>query len=213
MAVDPLALTTLVNVKLYLNIDAGVTTVDTILESFINAASKKVETYCDRQFIKRIYTEYKDGFANDRFLLDQWPAVKPTEVWIDGKSQFTDSEDQLDVGDYELDLSSRGEGIGIVLVPSCGRRIFPRGTRNVKIVYEAGYDDVASLPRDLEDATIWTVDFLYKMRENESIQTAVKGKNQENITYREDLPMIVKQTLDSYKRCEWPTGSRAVFTG
>ncbi len=210
--ISPYALTTLATAKEQLGIPPANTDFDDVITRYINAATGKIESYCDRKFITRSYTEYQDGFANDRTLLDQWPAQKPSEVWIDSTSEFTDSDRQLDAADYELEYSARGEGIGIVLVGSC-RRLFPRGRRNLKIVYNAGYADVDSLPYELEDACLWTVEFLYDMRSDRRIGTSVKSKNQENITFYEDLPAFVQKTLDQYKRVEWPSGSRQVFTG
>lgn len=203
------ALTSLETAKEHLDIPVSVTTSDDVVKRFINAATFKIESYCDRFFKKRIgIVEYQDGLSQDRILLNQWPAEKPSELWIDAKSEFTDTDKQLDSDDYQLELSGKGEGIGVVLTGGCGR-FFPKGTRNIKIVYDAGYDVI---PDELEDACLWTVEFLYNMREDRRVGTSVKGKNQENITYLGALPEIVMLTLENYKRFEWATGNRATVT-
>lgn len=202
-----MALTTLANAKEHLGIPVANTTFDSLVTRLINEATSKIETFCDRFLEQRTgIEEFQDGFAQNRLLLDQWPAVKPTELWIDCSGEFSDVTKKLDVDDYALDLSARGEGIGVVLTNRC---FFPKGTKNIKIVYDGGF---ATIPDDLEGACLWTVQFLYNMRDTSSVGVATKGKNQENTTYREDLPKYVTDTLLAYKRAEWPTGDRQVST-
>jgi hypothetical protein len=212
VTVDPYALTTLETAREHLKIPVSVVEYDEVIKRFINSATGRIESYCDRKFIKRQYTEYQDGFANNRLVLAQWPADKPTELWVDSTSEFTDPEKQLDASYYELDLSARGEGIGVALTRACPGRLFPRGTRNIKLVYEAGYADVDSLPYELQDVCLWIVEYLYDMRNDGRVGVAVKGKNQENTTFYAAFPDFIREVLDSYKRVEWPTGSRPVVT-
>jgi hypothetical protein len=207
MALSPYALTTLAAAKEQLGIPTGNTSFDALVTRFINEATGKIETFCDRKLKQRTgIVEYQDGFANNRLLLDQWPAQKPTELWIDNSGLFTDTAKKLDTSEYALDLSARGEGIGVVLPSKC---FFPRGTRNIKVVYDAGF---ITIPDELEGACLWTVSFLYDMRDSKSIGVETRGKNQENINYREDLPKYVQDTLLAYKRAEWPTGDRMLST-
>lgn len=201
------ALTTLETAKEHLGIPPATLTYDELIKRYINVATQRIETYCDRLLKQRTgIEEFHDGIAGNRLLLNQWPALKPTELWIDPTGEFTDIENKLDLSEYNLDKSAKGEGIGVVLV---GGNYFPNGVRNIKVVYDAGY---TSIPADLEDACLWTVDFLYDMRTNHSITMATKGKNQENTTFRGDLPEIVKDNLDLYRRVEWGSAFRAVST-
>lgn len=204
MAVDTYALTSLAVVKEHLNIPALTTTFDSILERMINSSSLKIENYINRKVKKRAYTEYQDGRSNKRTLLKQWPADKPTEVWVDSSSEFTDVTNKLAATDYDLDQDSEGLGLGIVLLNGL---YFSKGTRNVKIVYEAGY---ATIPYDLADACIWTVEYFYDMRSDRRIGTSSKGKNNENINYYPDLPEVIKDQLDKYRRVEFPSANVAV---
>lgn len=201
------ALTSLETAKEHLGIPGATTTFDDLIKRFINEATGRIETYCDRKLKQRTsITEIQDGFANDRILLDQWPATKPSELWIDGTGEFTDTTKKLAADQYALDMSARGEGIGVVLTKGC---FFPRGIKNIKAIYDGGY---ATVPAELEGACLWTVQFFYDMRTERTVGLETKGKNQENTTYREDLPAIVLKTLDSYKRTEWPTGDRMTTT-
>ena len=207
MPLSPYVLTTLGNTKDQLGVPSSNTNFDTLLERLINEASDRIETFCDRFLKQRTgITEYQDGIAQDRILLDQWPATLPSELWVDPTGLFTDTRYRLDPGAYALDLSARGEGIGVVRRDSC---FFPRGTKNIKVVYDGGY---ANIPAALEGACLLTVQFLYDMRDNHSVGVETKGKNQENTTYRANLPEYVQETLLAYKRAEWPTGDRALST-
>jgi len=202
MAVGPYALTTLATVKLQLEI-AG-TNYDTLLERYIDSVTARFETMTDRLLKQRTITEYQDGRNNASTLLDQWPAEKPTEFWVDSTGLFTDSDRQLAVADYELELSGRGEGVGVTLINKC--RI-GRGRRNVKIVYLGGY---ATIPADLEDAAIWAVEFMYDMRSDRRIGTESKGKNQETTRFLENFPSFITDVTDKYRRTEFPTGNLAI---
>jgi len=211
MAVTPLtyALVDLADTKEHLGVPVVNTTYDDIIQRFINATTDRLEKITGRRLKQRTgIAEYQDGLGNNRILMHEWPVVKPTEVWVDNSSAFTDANNQLAVSDYELEESPRGEGVGIVLVGGCSR-LFSKGTRNIKIVYDGGY---AVVPADLQDAAFWGVEYLWNMRTDDSIGVITKGKNQENTTFREAMPLIIQETIDAYTRFEFALGNRAVRT-
>jgi len=209
MALLSYALVNLADTKEHLGVPVTNTSYDSVIERFINATTDRLEKLTGRRLKQRTgITEYHDGFGNTSLLLDEWPCIKPTELWIDSSSSFTDTKKQLTASDYELELSPRGEGVGIILVGGCSR-IFPKGRRNIKIVYDGGY---AVVPADLQDAAFWGIEFLWNMRSDDSVGVAVKGKNQENTTFRDNLPALIQETIDAYTRVEIPAGYRAVGT-
>ena len=165
------ALTTLETAKEHLGIPALTTTYDALIKRFINEATGRIESFTDRKLKKRTgIIEIQDGIAQDRILLDQWPATKPSELWIDSTGLFTDVTKKLDAADYSLDVSARGEGIGVVLTGGC---LFPRGTKNIKLIYDGGYTTV---PDELEGACLWTVQFMYDMRSERTVGTGEQGQ-------------------------------------
>jgi hypothetical protein len=192
MALDPYALTTLANVKSHLNIT--VATQDAKLERMINAASLKIEQFLDRKILKRSYTEYQDGRLNDRIVLRHWPCDKPTELWSDASGLFADSSNQIDANDFVLEGDP---AIGVVLLNGL---VFPRSNKSIKIVYQAGYDTV---PYDIEEACILSVEFMYDMSADRRIGVKSKGKNGETTTFAGDLPIFVKDMLTPYQRYEF----------
>lgn len=201
MTLDAFALTSLADVKNHLNIGPSITTQDAVLIRIINAASAQIESYIDRKVLKRAYNEFQDGRNNDRTITRQWPIEKPTQVWDDPSGLFTNATNQLAVSEYEVEGDP---AIGIVLI---GGRRFSKSTRNVRIVYQAGFDVV---PYEISEACIWTVEFLYDMRSDRRIGVSSKGKNAESTTFLGDLPEVVKNMLLPYQRVEFALANVAV---
>lgn len=209
MPLNSQALVDLDTAKEHLGIPPANTSYDSLVERLINETTDRLEKLTGRRLKQRTgIVEYHDGLGNDSLLLNEWPCVKPTELRIDSNSVFTDAGTLIETTQYELELSSRGEGVGIVLIGGCGR-LFPKGKRNIKITYDGGY---AVIPSDLEGACLWSVEFLWNMRSDDSVGVAVKGKNQENTTFRDSMPKIIQDTIDAYTRFEIPSGYRAVGT-
>jgi len=201
MAIDPNALTTLEDVKAQIGIPVLDTTQDTLLERMINAASEKIESFLDRRIKKRSWTEYQDGRGNDRIMLRQWPCDKPTELWDDISNEFTDTDNMVDVTDF----TTEGDpAIGVILLSGLS---FSKSNRNIKVVYEAGYDSVLY---DISEACINTVEFMYDLRNNRRMGTSTKSKNGETISYLGNLPEFVIDMLLPYQRFEFGHASIAV---
>lgn len=198
VTLDTYALVTLDDAKDHLNIPASNTDFDDKVKRFINSATYDIENFIDRKVIKRSYTEYQDGRGSNKILLKQWPATKPTELWIDPSSEFTDTTNQLATTDYQIDNDSL-----VVLI----FRQFSKGTRNIKVTYEAGWDTV---PWPIQVACLWLVEFEYDISNDRRVGNTKKGKNQEDTEYHDDWPMWLQRKLLPYKRCEWPIANSPV---
>jgi len=198
--VDPYALVDLAEAKEHLEIPTGNTGEDQVVTRLINSSLTLIERYIDRKIVKRQFDEVQDGRGTNRLLLRHWPADKPTELWDDNEGLFTDTDKQIDTADFVLEGTDEG-GIGVVLL---GGLRFSKGTRNVKIVYEAGYDPV---PHDLKEASLWTIDFLKDIRSDRRVGKSSKSKNAETENYYAALPDFIKEILDPYKRFEFPGAS------
>jgi hypothetical protein len=79
MAVGPYALTSLANLKAWLGISTS--TDDTVLESAIDRATARIESYVGRQILSRTYTEWRSGAGVDAIRLHQWPVSQISGVW------------------------------------------------------------------------------------------------------------------------------------
>ena len=79
MAVGTYALTSLANLKAWMGITAS--TDDTVLESAIDRATARIESYVGRQILSRSYAEWRSGAGVDAIRLHQWPVSQVTGVW------------------------------------------------------------------------------------------------------------------------------------
>jgi len=208
MALNANALTDLATAKEHLDIPGADTTQDAKIERYINTSSQFFEGYCNRKFITQTYTEYQDGRGSNRIMLRQWPITggpadgntKP-ELSIDSKSLFG-PDDVVDPSNYYVDSESEFE---LVMINDCYGS-FPRGTRNLKIVYEAGLGTVAGddLPPDLVNACLDHVLWLYDRANDRRIGRTNKSKGDENVTYEASTPQSILELLDNnYKRWDF----------
>lgn len=210
MALKANALTDLATAKEHLEIPGADTTQDSKVERFINTASDFFETYCSRKFITQTHTEYQDGRGSNRIMLRQWPitggpadgGTKP-ELFIDSNSVF-DASSAVDVTSYYVDSESEFELVLIGCTTEGSR--FPRGTRNIKVVYEAGYGTVGAgdLPSDLVNACLDYVLWLYDRQNDRRIGRTNKSKGDENVSYEVSIPQSIMNVLDNnYKRVDF----------
>lgn len=190
MALNANALTTLAKAKSWLDIPTAETAEDTRIELLINAASQLIEKECQRVLIQQSYTEYFDGARTNRILLPQWPAQKPSEVNIDASWVFG-ADTALASTDYEIQRN--GE---LVLKD----RYFPRGDRNIKVTYIAGYSPI---PPDLEMACLMLTEYYYQIRSDRRNGIKSKSKNGENISFTESIPEPIRKLLENYIRLDF----------
>lgn len=185
-------LTYLTEVKDHLGISD--TSQDSRIDKLITRASRRIMSFCDRRFIEETYTEYQHGRRSDSIVLRQWPAAKPTELYIDNSSEFAAST-LIDSDDYNIMHDQ-------LVVLLNGRR-FHVGTRNIKVVYTAGYL-FANLPEDIVDNANRLVEYMYQMVEERRIGMRSKGKQGESTSYVLDIPEFIQTGLMPYKRpYEW----------
>lgn len=209
MALAANALCTIAQCKLYLDIASGDTSQDARLEQLINVSSSMVENYLDRKLIWQQYVELHDGRVNDRLLLKEWPAQKPSEIRSDTLWSF-DNTTIMPPENYEIDQETT-----VVLKGY----YFPRGNRNIKVTYYAGYASPVfggsgfPLPGELNQACIMLVAWQYQLRADRRLGIASKGKQGESITYVKGLPAEIALMLDMHVRMELPFTETAVGNG
>lgn len=197
MPLNSNALTTLAEAKSFLDIPTANTSADARIERFINAASDWIENYIARKIKSQTITEYHDGRLSNALLLRQWPAQKPTEVNIDGTWQFA-AATKLAADEYDVNDE------GWLMLRSS---VFPRGTRNIKIVYVGGY---SAVPSALEEACLMLVEYFYMHRNDRRSGVRSKSKNGENISYMDSIPGNITSMLDNYRRVEFPNSEAVV---
>lgn len=124
-------LTNLENVKDYLGLEG--TDKDLLLTAVIAAVSESIENYCRREFARKVRTEFYDGTCANSLLLKCRPVWSVVSVHDDLDYRFND----LSVMSPDSYVVYEAEGI-IKLRYS----LFAPGLKNVRIEYEAGYDEV-----------------------------------------------------------------------
>jgi len=186
--------------------------VDAETERLINTASEIIAKRTQRILYTLTHTQYLDGSRTDKILLKQWPitggpadgATKP-EVFIDGKSEFG-AGTEVDVDEYYVD-----EDIAIVMVKGS----FPKGTRNIKVVYEAGYGTAAgsNIPSDLENICLEFVQYLNQKHHDRRLGLESKGKSGESVTYELGIPTYIDAMLEPYMRRDFAASNAPVTNG
>jgi len=186
MALNSNALTTIAACKLQLDIPTSDTSVDALLERYINSASEQIERYCCRKFKASSYTEIRDGSRSNEMLLKNYPVTAISGVYIDAARAFG-VDTQLASTEYAI------------IEPNVLRRhsySFGSVSQSIKIVYTSGY---ATIPADLEDACIMLVELRYAKKSDRSLGRNSTGKQGESISYTEGWPQEVTSILDGYK--------------
>lgn len=151
------ALCTLQDLKDYLGITSS--TFDTRLTMAINQGSKVFLDYTDRTFKQTSYTDDVDGTGVEYLQATHYPIIgDPTQVNIDGARDFAAATDLTLDTHYTFDADT---GIFTLLEApiGVGSSIWPRGKRNVRLKYSAGY---ASTPDSVKHIVVEYAGFLFK---------------------------------------------------
>jgi len=142
-------------------------------------------------------------------LLREWPITggpatgnKP-EVSLDQDSIFA-AASVLDVGEYAI----ADEDTIIVRLGA----LWPLGTRNIKVVYEAGVGTLGTdIPSDLENACIEFVGWMYKRNNDRRIGIESKTKGGETVRFIQGIPAFIDIQLEPYMRSEFPVTNAPVL--
>lgn len=195
MALAANALITLAEAKTHIGIEPLVTTYDARIEGIINAASALIENYTKRKLTTNSYTEYFDGAGANKILLHQWPVTAITAVYIDADSNF-DAGSQISVDDYDLERD---------IMVIYHDRTFPRGYRNIRVDYTAGYGEAAAdnIPHDLRWACSELVAWFYNSTSNKRVGILSKGKLGESVAFEQRIPQHIQMILEQYERHEF----------
>jgi len=193
MAINPNALTTLVNAKSHLSIKPDDNTMNTRVELFINAASQRIETYTARKLVDQgTITELQHGRSTNLILLKEFPVIAITELRIDdGTHLFTAAETLVAATQYSVGDDRN------CLIANTG--IFPNGYNNVRVQYRAGY---VTVPADLELACLWFVEWFYRHRDRADMGRTTSSKGDESVGILDAAPRMIMEILGDYKRTE-----------
>jgi len=200
MAVGTYALTSLANLKTYLNISG--TTNNTFMETLVDRATALMEEYTRRNLKARDYSydsdseDYDkdnavmDGNDRDVLILPQRPVNSLTTLRVN--EQAIDESTGVYVCGWMIDKAR-----GMVRLRCY---LFTKGMDNIELAYNAGYSTV---PDDLEQACIEQAAWMYKQSPVGQGLLGVSSRSLQdgsiNYTTRDILPQV-KLVLQDYKQ-------------
>lgn len=165
--------------KRYLGIPAEETSEDDLLGSFLEQATRLIQTYCGRELFDAERDEELDGGGTDRLVLTEHPVTELVSVEEDGR----------EIPATELVLYAN-EGL---LVRDGA--VFSKGSRNVLVTYRAGY---AAVPEDLELACLKTAASLYARAKAGADGVLRQSFGAYSAEYGPGLPREVESLIAAY---------------
>lgn len=187
MAVNTYSLITLDNVKLFIGLSNSTSDVDDLIEDLIDRISTSFETYCDRKFLSREYTEYYDGVGEDKLFVDQYPIITISGIWDDRDWGW--ASDTIVDSDYYR-ISNNGWFVVF------NNTVLLDYQQNVKIAYTAGY---STIPDDLKQACIEEVARTYKNKNQIDISSKTLIDGSVSYVVTDFLPKTLT-ILNKYKK-------------
>lgn len=203
MALKSNALVTLNLAKSFLSIVDN--SKDTEIERLINTASQAIENACARVLVNATHTEYHNGRRSNMLQTRQWPITGGPST--NGKPQiFFDDNGTGDFSGAEVDDDEYWvHELETQIIRRTGN--WPKGYRNIKVVYTAGYGqggDTADMPSDLENACLQYVAWEYRQNNDRRLGVETKTKLGETVRYTQSVPPFVMDLLHPYIRQEFP---------
>jgi hypothetical protein len=135
-----------------------------LVETVINHCSQVIESQIHRQFVTRgSLTEYHSfdpaGADSELFTLE-WPIVSVTSIHEDTNRGY--GSDYLLTENTDYIVNKPKGKITRVHSASEGTRTWDLGFRSVKVIYTAGYADIASIPSDIKSVCLRYITEVYR---------------------------------------------------
>jgi hypothetical protein len=206
-------LTTLAQVQALVKVDSADTA---LVTSLVTAISRYVAQACGRNNLNAVatLTDVLDGSGSDKQFVSEWPIKTVTSISIWGVAipAAPDAQSSGYLFDTNALILTPYTSIGSPLSRySMGR--FPRGRRNVTVVYNAGYDSVSippgnaafnGAPDDLGYAVTYVVAQEYKRRDWIDQASKTLSQSGEVVTFRNwEWPPFIESIIQEYKQ-PWP---------
>jgi hypothetical protein len=179
-------LTTLANVKQWLQIPTAVTTNDALLSELISAASEYIQTFLNRTIASQTYSEARDGKSQDVMMFANYPVSAVSSVQV-GSTAIPPSPDGIQPG-FVFDQTR------LILVGD--KYCFDRGRMNCRFSYTAGF---ATTPKEIERVCEEMVGLRFKNKDR--IGVTSKTLANEVVTFTQaDVTDSAEQVLSNYKK-------------
>ena len=184
-------LTSVAKVKSFLEKSETDFSLDTIIEDFIKAVSKKAETYCCREFEEKEYEEFHHGGTRHIFLLNP-PIKEIIGIWVD-----VDYEWGTDTKIEETEFRLIGPDNGTIINREGYWSNYTDDKGIIKVIYVGGYNE-GEIPEDLEMAIRLQVAYNVRRRKDLGLSSvSFPDGSIQKINNEEFLPEVVS-VLDRY---------------
>ena len=163
--------------KRWLGLTTEQTDDDVFITSLLSSSSAFIESCCNRSFTVSEHVVELDGNGRSALMLPDYPIVSVESVEVNGRA---------------VNKGFRAVDYLIVL----NADVFPKGLRNVKITYTAGFE---AIPADLQHACMELVGLRYKERDRIGEQS--KSLAGETVSFFiRDLSPTAQSVVNQYKR-------------
>lgn len=170
---------TLQDIKSYLKIDDTNTKEDSFINNLIPSSYQMFCKYVGYEILSKDYTEYYSG--------DYTPNLIVKHVLINSITRLEIYGRVIDSTNYVI------QGNEIILTDGT---VFPLVPNQIKIIYNAGYDE---LPDDIKELLIEFIGIRYKYRDN--INVLSMGNSHTRTTYEQDsIPDKIRKLLFFHRR-------------
>lgn len=195
-------LTSRTKVKRHIGIPSSNTSKDALIDQIIEGVSGFIETQTHRTFEVKEYTEIFDGDGSDEIFLKQYPLRSVISLTINKSVIDLDAEEDAETIVIDNDAGSIYRQAG-----------FAAGRKNIKVVYEAGFnapDDPADsgseesgetgedLPTALEAAAIRLSARVYERRTAEGVSNVAPTGI--SIAYKDAIDADITSILEAYTK-------------
>ena len=201
MSLAAYAIPTLQEVKDYLKI--SIHDSDAILETWINHASSSIEQYTNRKIVvQSVSGEIYDGDGSDTLFVRYWPVTQlstesaPTTAQKLASLQYRNGPDEAWT-DIETDIDHIFIDVNWPFI-KLYEQTFPKGMRNVKISYKAGF---STIPGDIWRVSVEMVADMWNQSKHGTSDRLGKStvSIQSSSTTYKDLKPEWEKVLDYYR--------------
>ncbi len=183
---------------------------DSRIRDQIDQVSHLFNSLTGRLLKKRTLTEYYDGEGGRTLLLRQYP-IRSTSTGITvhvvsertNYATDTDFSTAARVSSSDVDVRAKA---GLVRIKGTS---FWRGTANVKVVYEAGYDTTGAstgserMPLDLEGAVLETIMYRWERQKQHRLGIQSISHDDGSATFSDfEMPLSAARVVNAYRSRE-----------
>jgi len=168
---------------------------DKLSRSCLEIATKTIEQYCNRHFLREKHFEWNDFDGDLLIPLREYPVSRVLAVYLIGNGELLEP-------DFYSVIPDCGTDYDLPFKLSLSRAIQRQtGISSIKTVYWAGYSN-GLVPADLSAACLelasWNMN-RYKGRRI-GMTGNVRGGGKDGEHFEASMPLNVKQLLEPYKR-------------